>query len=66
MTALLATKSLSLRFGGLDALSEVTLEIPDLSLFAVIGPNGAGKTSFFNCLTGFYRPSSGSVSFDGA
>jgi branched-chain amino acid transport system ATP-binding protein len=66
VTALLATKSLSLRFGGLDALSGVTLEIPDLSLFAVIGPNGAGKTSFFNCLTGFYRPTGGSVTFDGA
>lgn len=65
MTALLATESLSLRFGGLDALSGVTLEIPELSLFAVIGPNGAGKTSLFNCLTGFYRPSSGSVTFDG-
>ncbi|MGO9660597.1 MAG: ATP-binding cassette domain-containing protein [Acidimicrobiales bacterium] len=63
--AMLETEDLSLRFGGLDALSGVTLQIPDLSLFAVIGPNGAGKTSFFNCLTGFYRPSGGSVRFDG-
>ncbi|HTV11597.1 MAG TPA: ABC transporter ATP-binding protein [Acidimicrobiales bacterium] len=62
---LLEVKELSLRFGGLDALSEVSLEVPNESLFAVIGPNGAGKTSFFNCLTGYYRPTAGSVWFDG-
>jgi branched-chain amino acid transport system ATP-binding protein len=60
----LAVRGLSLRFGGLDALADVTLEIPDRSLFAVIGPNGAGKTSFFNCLTGYYRASAGSVWLD--
>ncbi len=60
----LSVDSLSLRFGGLDALSEVSLGIPDGALYAVIGPNGAGKTSFFNCLTGYYRPSSGSVRLD--
>lgn len=61
----LMVQGLSLRFGGLDALADITLEIPDRSLFAIIGPNGAGKTSFFNCLTGYYRPTAGSVWLDG-
>jgi branched-chain amino acid transport system ATP-binding protein len=65
VTAQLAVEDLSLRFGGLDALAGVTIEIPERSLFAVIGPNGAGKTSLFNCLTGYYRPSTGSVRFNG-
>ena len=56
---------LSLRFGGLDALSDVSLEIPQDALFAVIGPNGAGKTSFFNCVTGYYRATGGRIDFDG-
>lgn len=60
----LTVDGLSLRFGGLDALSDISLRIPDRSLYAVIGPNGAGKTSFFNCLTGYYRPTSGSVHLD--
>lgn len=63
--SLLAVEDLCLRFGGLDALSAVTLEVPERALFAVIGPNGGGKTSFFNCLTGYYRPTGGSVRFDG-
>ncbi|MGH9105051.1 MAG: ABC transporter ATP-binding protein [Acidimicrobiales bacterium] len=65
MTALIEVDQLSLRFGGLEALSGISLQIPDRSLFAIIGPNGAGKTSFFNCLTGYYRPSGGSVRLDG-
>lgn len=63
--ASLSVERLSLRFGGLHALADVSIEVPDRSLFAVIGPNGAGKTSFFNCLTGYYRPTSGSVRLDG-
>ncbi len=65
MNALLAAEGLSLHFGGVAALSDVTLEVPEGSLLAVIGPNGAGKTSFFNCLTGYYRPNRGSVRFAG-
>lgn len=61
MTSLLAVEDLSLRFGGLDALAGITLGVPERSLFAIIGPNGAGKTSLFNCLTGYYRASAGSV-----
>jgi branched-chain amino acid transport system ATP-binding protein len=61
MTPALAVDNLTLRFGGLEALSEVSFAVPEGSLYAVIGPNGAGKTSLFNCVTGYYRPSSGSV-----
>ncbi len=63
--ALLSVDQLSLRFGGLDALSAVSLEIPAGALYAVIGPNGAGKTSFFNCLTGYYRATGGTIQLDG-
>lgn len=62
----LAVQKLSLRFGGLTALSDVSFGVPRGALFAVIGPNGAGKTSLFNCMTGFYRASSGAVVLDGA
>jgi branched-chain amino acid transport system ATP-binding protein len=62
----LAVQGLSLRFGGLNALSDVTFGVPRGALFAVIGPNGAGKTSLFNCMTGFYRASGGTVVLDGA
>ncbi len=65
MSALLSVEGLSLRFGGVDALSGISLEIDQGALFAVIGPNGAGKTSFFNCLTGYYRPTAGSVLLGG-
>jgi branched-chain amino acid transport system ATP-binding protein len=61
----LAVENLSLHFGGLSALSGVSFGVPRGALFAVIGPNGAGKTSLFNCMTGFYRASSGAVLLDG-
>jgi branched-chain amino acid transport system ATP-binding protein len=66
MSALLETHKLSLRFGGVNALSDVSLSIEENSLHAIIGPNGAGKTSLFNCLTGYYKPTSGTVTFRGA
>ena len=59
----LRIEHLGLRFGGLEALAEINLEIEDHSVYAVIGPNGAGKTSFFNCITGYYRATSGSICF---
>lgn len=62
---LLDVSELTLRFGGVEALGQVSLQVPEGSLYAVIGPNGAGKTSFFNCLTGYYRPSAGQVRLNG-
>ena len=57
--------SLSLRFGGLQALNDVSLEIRAGEILAIIGPNGAGKTSFFNCINGFYHPYRGQVLYQG-
>jgi branched-chain amino acid transport system ATP-binding protein len=61
----LEVKSLSLHFGGVQALSQVDLTVRTGELVAVIGPNGAGKTSLLNCLTGFYRPQTGQIRFNG-
>jgi branched-chain amino acid transport system ATP-binding protein len=63
---LLRTNDLTVRFGGLVALDQVTFEIRRGEILGMIGPNGAGKTTCFNAITGVYRPSSGSVEFDGA
>jgi len=62
---LLKAESLSIQFGGVKAVDQVSLEIPKGTLFGLIGPNGAGKTTFFNLLTGVYRPTSGRLFFDG-
>ena len=61
----LDVKNLSLRFGGLKVLNDVSLKVEPGELFALIGPNGAGKTSVFNCISGIYHPSAGSVRFGG-
>jgi len=61
----LQVRSLSLSFGGIRALSGVTFGVAAGELVAVIGPNGAGKTSLMNCITGFYRPTSGDIVFGG-
>jgi branched-chain amino acid transport system ATP-binding protein len=63
--ALLTVSDVTLRFGGVTALSEVGFDVRRGELFAVIGPNGAGKTSIFNVLSGVYRPERGSVRLDG-
>jgi branched-chain amino acid transport system ATP-binding protein len=63
---LLETKDLTVKFGGLTALDAVTFAIKRGEILGLIGPNGAGKTTCFNAITGVYRPSSGSVTFDGA
>lgn len=62
---LLAVDGLTLRFGGITALSDVRFDVRRGELFAIIGPNGAGKSSLFNCLNGVYRPQDGSIRFDG-
>ena len=58
---LLSVERLTMRFGGLTAIDDLSLDVPSGKITAVIGPNGAGKTTFFNCLTGFYKPTVGSV-----
>jgi branched-chain amino acid transport system ATP-binding protein len=63
---LLETKDLTVKFGGLTALDEVTFDIKRGEILGLIGPNGAGKTTCFNAITGVYRPTSGTVIFDGA
>ena len=62
---ILEVKGLNLRFGGLQALGDVTFHANDQELLSIIGPNGAGKTSLLNCINGFYRPQSGSIHFQG-
>ena len=59
--AALQLRDVALRFGGVTALAGISLEVERGELFALIGPNGAGKTSVLNCVSGLYRPASGSI-----
>ncbi|MBA4393936.1 MAG: ABC transporter ATP-binding protein, partial [Desulfobacca sp.] len=63
--SLLTVEKVAKKFGGLQALDNISLEINAREIVAVIGPNGAGKTTLFNCLTGFLPPDTGSVYFQG-
>jgi branched-chain amino acid transport system ATP-binding protein len=56
---------LSLSFGGVTALIDVSIDIRDNEILAIIGPNGAGKTALLNCINGFYKPQSGEIHYDG-
>lgn len=62
---LLQVRGLGKRFGGLDAVKDVDLDVPEGQITAIIGPNGAGKSTLFNLLAGFYRPTAGTVTFAG-
>jgi branched-chain amino acid transport system ATP-binding protein len=62
--SILKVEQISLAFGGVKALTDVSFEVPRGSVFSIIGPNGAGKTSMLNCISGRYRPNSGNIIFN--
>jgi len=63
--SLLTIDSLTQRFGGLQAVSEFSVEMKGGELMGLIGPNGAGKTTIFNLISGFYQPTEGTITLDG-
>lgn len=65
MGAQLRLTAVNLRFGGIKVLTDVGFDVRPGQIFGLVGPNGAGKTSLFNCISGHYRPSSGSITIDG-
>ncbi|NRA87825.1 MAG: ABC transporter ATP-binding protein [Rhizobiales bacterium] len=65
LKTLLQVQDVSLRFGGVHALSNVSYDIYEGEIFSIIGPNGAGKTSMLNCISGRYTPTSGKIILDG-
>ncbi|MFG6403024.1 MULTISPECIES: ABC transporter ATP-binding protein [unclassified Microbacterium] len=64
MAARLTLQDVNLRFGGITVLDDVGFTVEPGQIFGLVGPNGAGKTSLFNCISGHYRPSSGSILID--
>jgi branched-chain amino acid transport system ATP-binding protein len=61
--AVLEVRNMGIRFGGLVALDEVDLDVPEWEIVGLIGPNGAGKTTLFNCVMGLYTPNTGTVTY---
>ncbi|CCV06378.1 High-affinity branched-chain amino acid transport ATP-binding protein braF [Mesorhizobium metallidurans STM 2683] len=61
----IVVENVSLRFGGLAALTNVSLDVREGEIYSIIGPNGAGKTSLLNCINGFYTPTSGRITLGG-
>lgn len=61
--AILVSRNLTMRFGGLVALNQLDLQVEERAIHSIIGPNGAGKTTFFNCVTGFYKATEGRILF---
>ncbi|HEX9169613.1 MAG TPA: ATP-binding cassette domain-containing protein, partial [Roseiarcus sp.] len=64
-SALLVVDGVTMRFGGVTALQDVSFEVAQGAICGLIGPNGAGKTTLFNCISRLYDPGAGSISFDG-
>ena len=62
---LLEVRDITLRFGGVTAISDVSFEVYPGELFSIIGPNGAGKTSIFNAISGVYHPQEGDIVWQG-
>jgi branched-chain amino acid transport system ATP-binding protein len=65
MAARLTLRDVSLQFGGIKVLQDVGFEVEPGQILGLVGPNGAGKTSLFNCISGHYKPSAGSILIDG-
>ena len=61
----LSLSDVSMQFGGVQALRNVSFDVRRGEIFGIIGPNGAGKTTLFNCVTGFFRPTEGTITLDG-
>ena len=61
----LRMENVTMQFGGVVAVNDLSLEVPEGKIVALIGPNGAGKTTAFNCITGVYQPTNGRVEFMG-
>lgn len=61
----LHVENVTMQFGGVVAVNNLSLDIPEGKIVALIGPNGAGKTTAFNCITGVYEPTNGLVEFMG-
>ncbi|MGB9736336.1 MAG: ABC transporter ATP-binding protein [bacterium] len=65
-TSILSVNNISYTFGGLKALDGVSIDVKKGEILCIIGPNGAGKTTLFNCITGFLKPTTGSIFYDGS
>jgi len=64
-TSFFQVDNLSISFGGIKALQDVSFTMDRGEIFSVIGPNGAGKTTLFNCISGLYKPNHGNIRFQG-
>ena len=65
MSSVLRVENVTMQFGGVVAINNLSMEVNKGEIVALIGPNGAGKTTAFNCITGVYEPTNGAVYFDG-
>src|SRR3990172_12951664 len=62
--SLLRAEAMSKKFGGVNAVEDLSFDIPPGAVYSIIGPNGAGKTTLLNLLTGVYQPSAGCIAFE--